>query len=956
MSDHQKIHPVSDPEAPPPAHPTAPLVPRGSSRSEHGDPTKESVTQPPLLDTPPRKKRGSCCCRCVCYTLLVIFLLIVIVGAAVGILYLVFRPKLPDYNIDRLQLTRFTLNQDSSLSTAFNVTITAKNPNEKIGIYYEDGSRISVLYMQTRLSNGSLPKFYQGHENTTIIFVEMTGYTQNATSLMATLQEQQQLTGSIPLRIRVIQPVRIKLGKLKLMEVKFMVRCGVSVDSLAANNVISVRSRICFSSPVSCCLFKSSSSSHQKAHQSAGSLISDWFGLVLPLIRSDLTSGPAFIRLLGWFSSVSPFIMLCFVLAISYTYMGSSISYVLLIWQISKGKISSMRMRMNLFTWNPLAPLDGGNLKNIGGKIGNIDTMELSEGRLLVDLDTRKALVFTKKEMIVIIISHNGRQLLKSSEIISYRTSHSKNQHNNRFERNARRYDYNQERALRRPGDNRWFRPAPRHSRPYVPYEHKNEHKKLQTWREYDKRADFGKSVPDDPISSQLKVSHTGRKLASIIITPSREDFASEINVTFHNKGAARAITFSPTEKDNLYNAPDNGQVVGTLQGMEIGDSTTIVDQQNETMVECDVLGDDLLGEELEAMEEEMAQKLNLDNVAVSADVYRSSFPSTFTFGVATSAYQIEGGWNEGKKGPNIWDKFTHLEGKVVDGSNGDVAVDHYHRYKEDIELIEALGFSAYRFSISWSRIFPDGLGTEVNEEGIAFYNNIINSLLEKGIQPFVTLYHWDLPSHLQESIGGWTNRKIVLLPGCFDTKSFSSSCAEIILASMQKLVLPILTSVNGHCIGIFAPGRNEKPLIEPYLVSHHQVLAHATAVSVYRSKYKESQGGQIGLSVDCEWAEANSEKMEDKVAAGRRIDFQLGWFLDPLFFGDYPASMRQKLGDNLPTFTPEEKEFMLQNSWDFLGINHYTSRIIAHVSNNEAESDFYKAQELERNGNKHKH
>lgn len=110
--------------------------------------------------------------------------------------------------------------------------------------------------------------------------------------------------------------------------------------------------------------------------------------------------------------------------------------------------------------------------------------------------------------------------------------------------------------------------------------------------------------MPDDPISSQLKVSHTGRKLASIIITPSREDFASEINVTFHNKGAARAITFSPTEKDNLYNAPDNGQVVGTLQGMEIGDSTTIVDQQNETMVECDVLGDDLLGEELEAMEE----------------------------------------------------------------------------------------------------------------------------------------------------------------------------------------------------------------------------------------------------------------------------------------------------------------------------------------------------------------
>ncbi|KAL0669537.1 hypothetical protein Bca4012_032241 [Brassica carinata] len=221
MSEHQKIHPVSDPEAPPPpTHPTVPLVSRGSSRSEHGETTKESVTQPPQLDSPQRKKKGRRSCWC--------------------------RPKLPDYNIDRLQLTRSILNnQDSSLSTAFNVTITAKNPNEKIGIYYEDGSKISVLYMQTRLSNGSLPKFYQGHENTTIIFVEMTGYTQNATSLMATLLEQQQLTGSIPLRIRVTQPVRIKLGKLKLPEVKFFVRCGVFVDSLAANSVIRVRNSNC---------------------------------------------------------------------------------------------------------------------------------------------------------------------------------------------------------------------------------------------------------------------------------------------------------------------------------------------------------------------------------------------------------------------------------------------------------------------------------------------------------------------------------------------------------------------------------------------------------------------------------------------------------------------------------------------------------------------------------------
>uniref|UniRef100_A0A1J3IQA1 Protein YLS9 n=1 Tax=Noccaea caerulescens TaxID=107243 RepID=A0A1J3IQA1_NOCCA len=247
MSHHPKIHPLHDPEAPQ-TRPTAPLVPRGASRSEHGDPTKDPLTQRPQHSVPlppPKKRRRSCCCRCVCYTLCLLLLFVVAVGATIGILYLVFKPKLPDYSIDRLQLTRFTLNQDSSLSTAFNVTITAKNPNEKIGIYYEDGSKITVWYMEAKLSDGSLPKFYQGHENTTVIYVEMTGQTQDASGLMTTLQEQQQRTGNIPLRIRVNQPVRVKFGKLKLFELRFLVRCGVFVDSLAANNVIKIQSSSC---------------------------------------------------------------------------------------------------------------------------------------------------------------------------------------------------------------------------------------------------------------------------------------------------------------------------------------------------------------------------------------------------------------------------------------------------------------------------------------------------------------------------------------------------------------------------------------------------------------------------------------------------------------------------------------------------------------------------------------
>ncbi|KAM7280785.1 hypothetical protein ACFE04_007919 [Oxalis oulophora] len=258
---------------------------------------------------------------------------------------------------------------------------------------------------------------------------------------------------------------------------------------------------------------------------------------------------------------------------------------------------------------------------------------------------------------------------------------------------------------------------------------------------------------------------------------------------------------------------------------------------------------------------QELLNESNNNNKEVSI----SDFPPQFVFGVATSAYQIEGACNEGGRGPSIWDAFSHTKGNVIDGSNGDVAVDHYHRYKDDIDLIHKFGFHAYRFSMSWSRIFPDGLGTTVNQEGVNFYNNMINYLLEKDIQPYVTLYHWDLPLHLQESMGGW-----------------------------------------------------------------------------------EKQGGQVGFVVDCEWAEANSDKNEDKIAASRRLDFQLGWYLHPIYFGDYPEVMREKLGKQLPSFSEEDKE-LLRNSIDFVGLNHYTSRFIAHVANSPEEGGYYKAQEMER-------
>ncbi|OAY57270.1 NDR1/HIN1-like protein 6 [Manihot esculenta] len=246
MADQQKIHPVTqDVEA---AHPpTVPLMPRNSSKSDNGDPVEHFPplrrTIPVMHSKPP--KRRSCCCRCLCWTLSIVLLLIVIIGVVAGILYLVFRPKLPDYSVDRLRITQFNLSSDSSLSAAFDVTITAKNPNKKIGIYYEGGSHISVWYTGTKLCEGSLPKFYQGHRNTTVLIVPLAGQTQDANGLLTSLQQQQQENGIVPLNLRVKQPVRIKLGKLKLMKVKFWVKCKLDVDSLSANNAISIRNSSC---------------------------------------------------------------------------------------------------------------------------------------------------------------------------------------------------------------------------------------------------------------------------------------------------------------------------------------------------------------------------------------------------------------------------------------------------------------------------------------------------------------------------------------------------------------------------------------------------------------------------------------------------------------------------------------------------------------------------------------
>jgi len=288
-----------------------------------------------------------------------------------------------------------------------------------------------------------------------------------------------------------------------------------------------------------------------------------------------------------------------------------------------------------------------------------------------------------------------------------------------------------------------------------------------------------------------------------------------------------------------------------------------------------------------------------------------------FIWGVATAAHQIEGAHLEAGKGPSIWDAFSSIPGKIANGDTAAVACDHYHKYEEDLDLMQALGVQGYRFSISWSRILPQGHGA-LNSSGIEFYNRLIDGLLARGITPFVTLYHWDLPLALQMEHDGWLS---------YETVEAFQRYAEICFEAFGDRVAHWMTfneswctAVLGHGVGVFAPGRRSET--EPYRVAHHLLLAHGLAVQSFR---EGAHGGQIGIANNCDFREPLTDDPEDRAAAQEALEFFYGWFTDPIVFGDYPSIMREQVGDRLPRFTPEQSE-MLKGSADFLGLNHYTT------------------------------
>ncbi|KAM3362606.1 beta-glucosidase 18 [Capsicum galapagoense] len=311
------------------------------------------------------------------------------------------------------------------------------------------------------------------------------------------------------------------------------------------------------------------------------------------------------------------------------------------------------------------------------------------------------------------------------------------------------------------------------------------------------------------------------------------------------------------------------------------------------------------------------------------------SSSTNFLFGTASSCYQFEGAYLSDGKGLNNWDVFTHEPGHIRDGSNGDVAVDQYNRYLEDIKLMADMGVNSYRFSISWARILPKGTFGDINMAGIEHYNRLIDALLQKGIQPFVTLTHYDIPQELEERYGGWLSSRIrddfgYYADICFkyfgDRVKYWTTINEANLMADRGYRLG--TYPPARCSGVFgncSAGDSEK---EPFIAAHNMILSHASAVRIYRTTYQERQGGMVGISLDTQWYEPYSNSSEDIAATQRARSFYVNWFLDPIILGRYPIEMVQILGSNLPSFSKSDLS-KLSYGLDFIGINYYTGKYV---------------------------
>ncbi|XP_050371136.1 beta-glucosidase 11-like isoform X2 [Argentina anserina] len=312
--------------------------------------------------------------------------------------------------------------------------------------------------------------------------------------------------------------------------------------------------------------------------------------------------------------------------------------------------------------------------------------------------------------------------------------------------------------------------------------------------------------------------------------------------------------------------------------------------------------------------------------------IKRDDFPPVpdFVFGASSSAYQVEGAADQDGRTPSILDTYTHA-GKMH-GATGDIACDQYHKYKEDVQLMVDTGLEAYRFSISWSRLIPNGRGP-VNPKGLQYYNNLIDQLISKGIQPHVTLHHSDLPQALDDEYGGWISPQIVK-----DFTAYANVCFEQFgdrVKHWTTMNEPNVFVLGGYDIGFLPPQRCSAPFgvncsrgnssTEPYLAIHYFLLSHASAAALYKQAYQQKQRGFIGINLLAYWFVPLTQTHEDQVATQRALDFYFGWVMHPLLYGEYPEIMRENAGSRLPSFTSVESS-MVKGSIDFIGLNYYTT------------------------------
>lgn len=316
------------------------------------------------------------------------------------------------------------------------------------------------------------------------------------------------------------------------------------------------------------------------------------------------------------------------------------------------------------------------------------------------------------------------------------------------------------------------------------------------------------------------------------------------------------------------------------------------------------------------------------------------AFRKDFVWGAATSAYQIEGGTGEDGKGLDIWDVYCKEPGKVYEGHSGDIACDHYHRYKEDVQIMKEMGLKAYRFSINWSRILPEGTG-KVNEKGIDFYNRLIDELLDAGIEPYITLYHWELPYEIYKR-GGWMNREIVEWFGQYAAlvaERFSDRVTHFFTLNEPQCFVGL-----GFLSGDHAPGL-KAPLRDTFTMAHHALMAHGRAVQQLRAHAK--QPIEVGYAPTCGMTYPETDKKEDIEAARKSLfamsdvsnwSWNVAWWSDPVLLGTYPEEGLKLYEPWLPEIKDSDMK-LISEPIDIYGQNIYNGRCVRMGKNGEPEN-----------------